>query len=375
MTRVLRMIEDGGYLSNKRMALEIGVGLAHLSDRVLSLPVDRPIGWGPRPALGGPIAGTPSSLRDLYDLPVTVLGDDDYADLADKHTVQPVDWPDLNTVVVVDRPDAPAADDIEAFANGRATVAFDPEWDASPILDLPARGLGFYSYVFGVGTDRRRELFSLLEQIRPKQPYRDLAADLGADLGPFNAAHIRRTDHLLGIPQSRAVSPWVIRDTLASALPADERLVVCTEADPHSDVFKPLLEHFADVVFLTQAVLDENPWRERFTALEHHDDSALAVVSQEVAARADRFVGTFASTFTAIIHRQRRLADPDEPFAFTADYLGGGTRFEDGRYLPVADGPYSWNRLAYPIGPDALAWMREWPEVAQFHTSTRVPII
>jgi hypothetical protein len=357
------MIEDVGYLSNKRMALEVGVGLAHLSGRVLSLPIDAPIGWGPRPTLDAPAAGRPSSLRDLYDLPVPVMGDEEYAALITEHPIRSVDWPDLHTAVFVDPPALQFAGDFAEFAIGRPAVTFDPGWVDAPILDVPARALGFYSYLFFLEADRRRELFALLEQIRLKQPYVQLARDLAAHLGPFNSAHIRRTDHLVGVPQYRAVSPWLIRDNLASVFPAEERLVVCTEADPESDVFVPLRSHFRDVVFLTQVVLGESPWRERFAALPCHDDSALAVLTQELAVGAERFAGTFASTFTAIIHRSRRLRDPTDPFLFTADFLGGETRFEACQYLPVSAGRYSWNRLGYPVGADALAWMREWPEV------------
>ena len=363
MTRVLRMIEDVGYLSNKRMALEVGVGLAHLSGRTLSLPVDARVGWGPRPALEGPEAGRASTLRDLYDLPVAVMGDDEYAELLAEHPVRAVAWPDLHTAVFVDPPEHADGSDFVAFAHGRPAIGFDPAWAEDPILDVAARGLGSYSYLFYLEPERRRELFTVLERVRAKQPYVDLARDLAADLGLFNAAHIRRTDSLVGVPQSRVVSPWMIRDNLASVFPAEERLVVCTEADPESDVFVPLRSHFDDVVFLSGAVLETGPWRDRFDELPTHDDSALALVTQEVATGAERFAGTFASTFTAVIHRQRRLADPRAPFLFTADFLGGDTRFEACEYHPTGAGPYSWNRLGYPVDPTALSWMREWPEV------------
>jgi hypothetical protein len=369
--RVLRLIEDVGYLSNKRMALEVGVGLAHLSGRTLSMPVDRPVGWGPRPAVGEDVAGPPSSLRDLFAVPVPVMGEAETTAAVAGRPVVPVDWPDLHTVVVVDPPglaadaDPDSVADLEAFATGRPAVGFDPRWDEAAVLDVPVRALGFYSYLFYLRPERRRELFALMERIHPRQPYVDLAEHLAAGLGRFNVAHIRRTDHLVGVPAYRAVSPWLLRDNLASVFPAEERLVVCTEADPDSDVFVPLRSHFADVVFLSQAVLGSSTWRERFLGLPRHDDPALAMVSQEVAVRAQRFAGTFASTFTGNIHRGRHLRDPAEPFLFTADFLGGGTRFEAGRYLPVHPGPYTWNRLGYPVGPDALAWMREWPEVAQ----------
>lgn len=360
------MTADVGYLSNKRMALEVGIGLAHLSGRTLSLPIDLPIGSGPRPAITGAAAGPPSSLADLYDLPVAVLGDAAYAGLTDRHSARTIDWPDLNHVVVVGPPeidDRERPGDLEAFAQGRDAVSLDPAWEDAPLLDLPARGLAFYSFLFFLGPERRRSLFELLERIAPRPPYAEFARALADDLGRFNAAHIRRTDMLDGIRASRGVTPWAIRDNLASIFPSDERLVVCSEADPASGAFGPLLDHFDDVVFLTQAVLEAESWPARFSALPRHDDPALALITQEVATRADRFVGTFGSTFTAMIHRLRHWRDPAEPFRFTADYLGGETRFEECEYQAVRPGPYTWNRLGYPVGPDALAWMREWPEV------------
>jgi hypothetical protein len=354
------MAADVGYLSNKRMALEIGIGLAELSGRMLSLPVDDPIGWGPRPALEGAAAGPPSTLRDLYDLPVTVLGDDEYQRLAAGRDVRTVAWPDLHDAVYSDQP---RAEDFAEFALGRPVVSFDRSWDDEPILVVAARGLSLYSYFFHLRAGRRRSLFRLLECVRPKDPYRELAAELASVLGPFSAAHIRRTDHLAGVPDARSVTPWMIRDNLAEVFPRDQRMVVCTEADPTSGTFALLLDSFDDVVFLSDLVLSDPVWRSRFTALDRHDDSALAVVTQEVAARAERFVGTFGSTFTAMIHRQRQLADPGEPFWFTGDFLGGDTRFERCQYLPVAEGPFTWNRHRYPVPPGSLSWMREWPEV------------
>jgi hypothetical protein len=308
---------------------------------------------------------------------VPVIGDEADTDLPTRHPVQRVDWPgqldahmtdgahlDLHTAVLVDPPELARAGDFAAFAHGRPAISFDPAWVDAPVLDVPLRALGHYSYVFYLRPERRRELFALMERIRPRPAYSTLARELAADLGSFNAAHIRRTD-FLGHLAYRAVSSSLIRDNLASVFPAEERLVVCTEADPESDVFVPIRSHFRDVVFLSPHVLGTSPWRERFEALPRHDDAALAVLTQEVAVHAARFVGTFASTFTGIIHRDRHLRDPDEPFLFNADFVGGKTRFEACEYVPVQTGPYSWNRLGYQVGPDAgLAWMREWPEVA-----------
>lgn len=363
MTAILRVGPDPGYLSNKRMALEVAIGLAHLSGRRLALPVDEPIGWGPRPALTGDAAGRPSSLVDLYELPVPVLDTAAFAAEAAGPT-RVLDWPDCHTVVVTDARGAGQDDgDRAAFAHGRPVVSFDPAGAEDPVLEVPGRTLGHYSYVFFLDPERRRTLFALLEGVRLRAPYRDLGAALSEGLGAYNAAHIRRTDHLIGVPDYRRVMPWEVRDNLAAVFPADQRLVVCTEADPASGFFTPLLEHFTDVVFLNQHILDDGPVAERFAALPCHDDSALAAVSQEVAIRAEGFAGTFSSTFTGMIHRERCLRAADASFLFTADFLGGSCRFEAGEYLPVREGRYSWNRLGYPVSADVHAWMREWPEV------------
>jgi hypothetical protein len=36
--------------------------------------------------------------------------------------------------------------------------------------------------------------------------------------------------------------------------------------------------------------------------------------------------------------------------------------FDRGAFLPVDDGPFTWNRVRYPVSPDAYSWVREWPE-------------
>ena len=361
MPPILRVPADPGYLSNKRMALEIAIGLAHLAGRALSLPVHEPIGWGPRPARGTDESGRPSSLHDLYEIPVPVLSEAEAAAAADGRPAHRPDWPELAGAVLVDPPDRSRHPDVDAFAAGRRVLTLDPAWSEEPVVVVP-RALAHYSRFFFLEPDRRRALFALLEEVRPRAPYRDLGRALADGLGAFNAAHIRRTDLLVGVRDYRRVTPRRLRDTLAELFPAEVPLVVCTEADPGSDVFVPLRSHFTEVVFLNDHVLANA--RDRFDALPRRDDSALALVSQEVATRADGFAGTLGSTFTGIIHRQRRLRDPSAPFCFTADFLDMDRQFTAGEYRPVHDGPYSWNQMGYPLDPDTLSWFREWPEVA-----------
>jgi hypothetical protein len=45
-----------------------------------------------------------------------------------------------------------------------------------------------------------------------------------------------------------------------------------------------------------------------------------------------------------------------------ADYTPPGPQFRRCRFEEIADGTFSWNRLAYGMSPDVLGWFREWPE-------------
>ena len=87
-------------------------------------------------------------------------------------------------------------------------------------------------------------------------------------------------------------------------------------------------------------------------------------IGKEVAARAQRFVGTIGSTFTSMIQRQRLLRDPNERFLYTADFTPDGPVFERGEFVEHRGGSYTWNRIGYAMSPDVLAWFREWPESA-----------
>jgi len=82
-----------------------------------------------------------------------------------------------------------------------------------------------------------------------------------------------------------------------------------------------------------------------------------------VASKAAVFAGTMFSTFTALIHRLRGFAGREPNFLYCYnDFVSPLVRFDRCEFLPVGDGPYSWNRVRYPISPDAYSWMREWPE-------------
>ncbi len=343
------------------MTLEIAVGLAHLGGRRLSMPWNDRVGASPgsRPASSGADGQSPSVL-DLWEVPIEVVTDEEWESMAKDPAVRHIDWGLFARCVYLADDDPIPHPGVRDFANGRTRYVRVPEGE-SPVA-IAGRPLSFASYFFHATGRTRRELFATLERVRPRSEYRAVASQVVADLGAVNIAHIRRTDLVRGIRAYAGVSPERIADTLTSLFPTDEPLVIATEADSTSSLFDPIRRRFGDVVFLTDVILGDHG--NAFRSLPFAEDNALGIITQEVAASGNRFIGTMGSTFTALIHRMRRQRDFESPFWYTADYTPAGPSFADGAYIESRSGRYTWNRIGYAIAPETLAWLREWPEAA-----------
>ena len=362
MPGVIRFQQDVGLLSNKRMALEIAVGLAHLTGRRLSMPFEKKIGPSPVSSIPADRAGEDARVLDLLEVPVPIVHPDEWDDEFLGSASEMHDWEVVAHGVVVAGPEIPVDDPVFTdFLNGRTKIWAVPHSDAR-VVDISGRLLSFYSYFFYATGPERRGLHALLRGVRPRRPYRELGSEIASDLGRYNAAHIRRSDLTKGIKAYADVTPAMIADNLAALLPTDEPLLVCSEVDGSDELFDPLRVHFPDLVFANDLILHDHG--EAFYELPHHEDNALGVVTQLVGARANAFVGTMGSTFSAMIQRERILHDPNARFMFTADFSPPGPMFRDGEFQEVRDGSFSWNRIGLKMSPDVLAWFREWPEVA-----------
>ena len=354
---ILRLEGDPGLLTNRRLALEIGVGLAHLGGRRLSMPWHERIGPSPgnRPASADAPDVRPT-VFDLWEVPVEVVTDEEWEDHSGP--AQEVDWGPFTQCVYLGDDAAIPHPGITDFANGRTRFVRLPDVDAA--VAVSGRPMAFPSYFFHATGPTRRGLLEAIDAVRLRPDYLQLAERISSELPRANVAHVRRTDLVKGIRAYAGVSPLVIADNLASILPTDELLLIATEADPASRLFDPIRERFTQVEFVSNLILGDHA--SAFAALEFHEDNALGVITQEIAARAERFVGTIGSTFTGMIQRLRCRRDPLAPFAFTADYTPAGPVFTDGVYQERRPGRYSWNRVGLAVSPDVCAWLREWPE-------------
>jgi hypothetical protein len=210
-------------------------------------------------------------------------------------------------------------------------------------------------------------LRSVLSRIRPRAAYRELAKRIAKSLAPFNAVHIRRGDFRSSriSPRAGRVPCSEVTKNLATRFSRSDRLVVCTDSSSEKNWFTPLLKHFRDVVFVDRVLLSD-PWKDEFRSLPFHDDSVLALLTQLIAEEAQSFVGTPFSTFTAVIQRARGLNGKQSKFLYCySDWDPLYVPFRRCEFLQVQDGPYSWNRIIYPIMPGVHSWFREWPESFQ----------
>lgn len=366
-----RLFIPGYYsgFSNNKMSLDIAVILAHLTGRVLTPYRFR---MPRRVAVDAPPDQTvePMIVPELFDIPVPWSGE-----CLLKTWISPPDATLWTWAPVVDSvfcfPAAPSEDDPEfaAFRNGRQHVySLSPEHEDVDDLHVRADALANYAHFFYLDADRRRDVIDLMRRLKPKAVYRAAADAVVTHLGPFNAIHVRRGDFLHNaltqhnITRTASVTGEEIVANLASRMDRAEQLVICTDGSPDEDVFTPIRRHFRHAVFLDEVTASAGV-REHLAELPRVDESVLALVTQLIASQARVFAGTMFSTFTGLIHRMRGLDGRDGSFLFTHnDFASPDVRFASCEFLPSSEGPYSWNRIRYPLSPDAYSWAREWPE-------------
>jgi hypothetical protein len=261
-------------------------------------------------------------------------------------------------------------DRFQQFRNGRHYVhTFSKQQEEAPDLHIQTHALGHYSYFFYLDEERRRQVVDLMKRLRPKQPYRDAADRIAASLGRFNAIHVRRGDFLTNelskqkISRTASVSGQEIVANLASRMSREDTLVVCTDGSSREEIFGPIQQYFRHTIFLDRYLRESPDIQDVIAQLPRHNETVMALLTQLVASRAEVFAGTLFSTFTALIHRLRGYVTGESRFLYCYnDFISPMVRFDRCEFLAVDDGPYSWNRIRYPISADAYSWMREWPE-------------
>lgn len=367
--------EGAAGFSNLVMSLELGAVLAGLTGRLLVLkgnvtPIANVVQYG-----GLVTNAYRSRVTDLIEpgLPWTNAGNFAMAGHVPHVVSDKEAWDSVFCFPAHLETDTA---DFRAFkARRKHAFTIGAELDHVPALaysgGLNGETLGFYSSFFYLDQPSQARAFDTLRNIRPRPEYEAFANRVAADLGRFNAAHVRRGDFksTYGVTTLDRTSSDVL-SALEQHFSRQERLVLLTD-DAFDPCFDDVRSAYRDLVFIDHHII-ENYGRE-FLDLPAHDSIALAYLSQLVASRSDDFIGTMTSTFTALIQRMRANRGQAEPFRFLWNELPDpGAAVERGRHaisdcIPLVGGVmveqrpgrYSWNRFDERLNP---AWMREWPE-------------
>jgi len=368
-------------LTNTIMSIEVGVVLAHLTERTLVLDCNRP----PQAnllAYDGRVDNRQGSrVTDLIEMPVPWTEPDAVA----LDGLECVELTNLSLGELAFRFPKTldvSTHDARSFARGREWVTVAGKHERVPVLRVSEtplvpdssqhrNNLGFYGYQFYLDDATRASVYRMLQRMQAKRPFAELAARVARDIGPFNAVHMRRGDFkaTFGVTTLER-KPREAIEAMDALFSRGEPLVILTDErdDPFFDEIRLAYpRHF----FIDWHILDH--YGAQFAELPRTDSLSLAYLSQLVAAESKEFVGTMTSTFTSLIQRYRGNRGKPEAFRFLWNELPDpGQPVERGRHAPsnnIAldrgemvekyEGPYSWNRVSQLLNP---AWMREWPE-------------
>lgn len=341
-------------LSNQLLELEVKVGLAYLANRVLVTPDRITI------AVGKPNSER-AKMLDLFDIPVKHLVKDQFDKIAFKSGGQ-LPWVGKNSCVsffCYPGADAFSPEMVKSFSNGRPNCWEFPQNQDAQMWVVPQRMLSNFSYFFLLPDDIREDFRSVVQAVRPKPAYQQLADEISNELGKFNAVHIRRGDF---------VDWWVecptadrILDNITKIMPSDELLVICTDSSEDSDFFAPIIKQYPNAVFIDHLL--DNEYASRLRDLPFGDDIVVSLLTQLIAAKANVFAGTVFSTFSSMIHRSRGIENSQSKILFVFNpFDPKETPMIDCEFVATSEGPFSWNQFNYPIPERIYSWFREWPE-------------
>ena len=360
-----------GYFAgftNSRISLELAVGLAHLTGRILAPYRFRVPLRASAPLRAEQFEKPLALIPDLFEIPVP--WSNEY--LEERRLPEPdaltCEWAEdlCDSLFYLNADDLPDDEFCRAFRNGRShAYRFDRRQNDAADLHIKGEILGYYCHFFYLNDRQRQEVIALMKRLQPKREYREFADRIACSFGRFNAIHLRRGDFVSTrfTPRAAHITGDEIVANLASRMDPDIPLIICTDGSPQEKIFGPIRSHFRKTLFLDSYLEEESRFRKELANLPVNDQIVRALVSQLVASQAEVFAGTLYSTFTALIHRQRGFAARTPNFLYCySDFDSASVPFDECEFLPVGEGPFSWNRTRYPVPPCMYSWLREWPE-------------
>jgi len=245
----------------------------------------------------------------------------------------------------------------DSFSVGRIAVVKEEMADVDLIEWTHTKLCNPSIFYFLPREEKRRLLDSV--KIRYIDSIEDLAAGIASDIGAHHAAHIRLGDYFknysadgysIDLDRFRLYAEKTFSE---DSLP----ILVATDGLEEKELIIGILGQRA--IFIDELVFDK--YLTQYSALEITDFNALTIINQLLCASAEKFIGTYRSTFTSIIHRLRQERFNYNDFEFFPDDKVAKLLNGDGRIVPDRHGFFDWNRYSvFAEDHNSMSWMREW---------------
>ncbi len=208
----------------------------------------------------------------------------------------------------------------------------------------------------------RFEKEQLLETVKLKyiEPIERLAAKIVDQLGTFHAVHLRFGDfEQIYRSDDFKIDADIFSKFVRCTFPdTGSPILIATDGLQERSFFEAIFEGH-DLIFIDELIFSD--FFDDFRGFPYTDFNALTILNQLICSAADRFVGTYRSTFTGIIHRLRQERYRKREFEFFPDDKVIRVMTDDFRIVPDRSGFFDWNRYSvFSEVHSDLAWKREW---------------
>ena len=245
----------------------------------------------------------------------------------------------------------------ESFAVGRIPLIRE-EMQQYDLIEWTHTKASSVAYFFLLGRKEKAELLESVA-IRFRPDIEALAARIAEDVGPHYAVHVRLSDFDLYTDEGYKFDPERFQHYLDNVLPDRSiPLMIATDALYEKELIARTFGGFK-TIFIDELIFEE--YRDAFESLDFHDYNVLTILNQLLLGSAERFVGTYRSTVTGIVHRLRQERLGDRTFNYWPEPRVRKLLSPDFKLTPDRAGFFDWNRFsvlseAHP----QMAWMREW---------------
>ncbi len=245
----------------------------------------------------------------------------------------------------------------EHFGMGRKALTRE-ELNGFDLIEWTDTRLSNPSYFYLLTRPEKQKLLRSVE-LRYLPELESLGSTIISELGQYNAVHIRLGDFLKLRPEYAASArSGEFASYISAAFSRDLPILIATDGLEEKQLLESLFDGF-DFRFIDELIFDG--FRDEFLRLPYTDFNALTVLNQMICAAGRMFVGTYYSTFTAVIHKLRQERYQNKEFMFFPDPQVSKHLSSDMKLLPDRQGFFDWNRFsAFAPSHFHMAWAREW---------------